>query len=666
MSTASTWPRCWPGTGRWPPSRRWRSAGQVAGALDAAHARGLVHRDVKPANILLAVEEGAVAHAYLADFGLTKRIGGARGLTVSGQVLGTIDYVAPEQVEGGPVDGRADQYSLGCVLFECLTGVVPFRRDSELAVLWAHVHDPPPRIGEHRPDLPAALDDVIGRALAKAPGDRYPSCGALVAAAQAALAGAAPSGLRHRIGRAVGRRAGHRRRPGRSGLTRRSSLVLTITAAVLSAVLLVVAVLLARDGGAPAGPTAPAVVPAANQAVRIDPATYEPVAAVPVGTDPAAVAGGGGLVWVANRQDGTVTVVDPATNRVQQTIPASGSGPVGPGGPGLAFASGSLWVANSDQRQVARVEPDADPTPIPVGASPIAIAAAPDTDAVWVAARTQSGGGLVARIDAGTNQVGHDDPAAPPTDRVGHHPGRADGLGGHRRRPGRPPDRHRAPASVVKPIELPAGPRPGGIRGRRRLGDQHQGRRGAADRRGHLQGRDAAHQGGQRPQRDRVRRRPGVGGQQPGRHGLDDRPPDQRGRHAAPRVPADRRGRWPSSARSGSRWPPDPPLARWRLSRCRHVSETRHPEQGGPNQARDSLIALHRSDHTAVDRRPVPSVDVRGRESVRTGSVCGEWDHLAALPADGRDMMADLAPAGIEGEVAEQRRGCPLRHVLAL
>ena len=265
------------------PEQALAIAGQVAGALDAAHTRGLIHRDVKPGNILLAVEDGAVAHAYLADFGLTKRIGGARGLTGSGQVLGTIDYVAPEQVEGGPVDGRADQYSLGCVLFESLTGTVPFRGDSELAVLWAHVHDPPPRIGDHRPDLPAALDDVVGRALAKAPGDRYPSCGALVAAAQAALAGAAPSGVRHRISRAVGRRARHRRRRGLSRLTRRSSLVLTITATVLSAVLLVAAVLVARDRGAPAGPAAPAVPAAANQAVRIDPATYEPAATVAVG-----------------------------------------------------------------------------------------------------------------------------------------------------------------------------------------------------------------------------------------------------------------------------------------------------------------------------------------------------------------------------------------------
>ena len=144
MWTASTWPRCWHRDGPLAPEQALAICGQVAGALDAAHARGLVHRDVKPANILLAMEDGAVTHAYLADFGLTRRIGGARGLTVSGQVLGTIDYVAPEQVEGGQVDGRADQYSLGCVLFECLTGEVPFRRDSELAVLWAHVNDPPP------------------------------------------------------------------------------------------------------------------------------------------------------------------------------------------------------------------------------------------------------------------------------------------------------------------------------------------------------------------------------------------------------------------------------------------------------------------------------------------------------------------------------------------
>jgi YVTN family beta-propeller protein len=350
------------------------------------------------------VEDDAVAHAYLADFGLTRRVGGPRGLTVSGQVLGTIDYVAPEQVEGGKVDGRADQYSLGCMLFECLTGTVPFRRDNELAVLWAHVNDPPPPVGRYRRDLPAALDAAIGRALAKAPADRYPSCAALVAAAQAALAGAVPAGARRRVRRPAGRPAGRgRRRAWLAGPARRPGLLLTATAVLLSAVLLSAAVLLARDG-APQSPAASSVPLAANHAVRIDPATYRKVA-VGVGTDPAAVAGGGGLIWVANKRDGTVTVIDPDANRVQQTLPRTGSGPTGPGGPGLAYASGSLFLANAAEQEVARVEPDADPTTIPLRASPSAIVAAPDDDAVWVAARTQSGGGLVARIDATANQV---------------------------------------------------------------------------------------------------------------------------------------------------------------------------------------------------------------------------------------------------------------------
>ena len=386
------------------PEQALAVCGPVAGALDAAHARGLVHRDVKPANILLAVEGGVVAQVYLADFGLTRRVGGARGVTVSGQVLGTIDYVAPEQVEGGRVDGRADQYSLGCVLFECLTGVVPFRRDSELAVLWAHVNDPPPRVCDQRPELPAALDEVIDRALAKAPGDRHPSCGALAAAAQAALTGVTPAGPRRRVHRPGRPARGGRRRGRPAGTSRRPSLLLTTAAAVLSAALLLAAVLVARDGGAPAVPTTLAVVPAANQAVRVNPATYQPDAAVAVGTDPGAVAGGGGSVWVANRKDGTVTVVDPAAKQVQRTLPASGSGPADQGGPGLAFASGSLWVANAEERRVARVDPDGEAAGIPVGGTPIAIAAAPDADTVWVAARTPSGG-VLAHIDPTSNQV---------------------------------------------------------------------------------------------------------------------------------------------------------------------------------------------------------------------------------------------------------------------
>jgi serine/threonine protein kinase/Tol biopolymer transport system component len=162
---------------------------QVADALDAAHSIGLVHRDVKPGNVLLEQRRDGRTHASLADFGLTKHASSTTSLTNAGQLLGTLAYIAPEQIEGKDVDGRADQYALGCMLFECLTGRHPFQPegDTALAVIVAHLNDPPPPITSLRTDLPAALDDVIGRALAKRPEDRYPSCGALVAAAATAL-----------------------------------------------------------------------------------------------------------------------------------------------------------------------------------------------------------------------------------------------------------------------------------------------------------------------------------------------------------------------------------------------------------------------------------------------------------------------------------------------
>ncbi len=160
---------------------------QVASALDAAHARGLVHRDVKPSNVLLdrgARPDGS-DHVYLADFGLTRRVSEKSGIGDDGHLLGTIDYVAPEQIAGEGVDGRADVYSLGCVLYECLVGTPPFQRDSELAVVFAHLETEAPMPSAQRPELPVALDAVIARALAKEPELRYPSCRELV---QAALA----------------------------------------------------------------------------------------------------------------------------------------------------------------------------------------------------------------------------------------------------------------------------------------------------------------------------------------------------------------------------------------------------------------------------------------------------------------------------------------------
>ncbi len=170
------------------PGRALRVIAQVAGALDAAHAAGLVHRDVKPGNILLAAAPGA-EHAYVCDFGLARHVSSVSSLTGDRGFVGTIDYVPPEQIAGGPIDHRADVYSLGCVLFECLAGVRPFAGDSELSVVFAHLNEPAPLLSVLRPDLPEAFDSVFATALAKSADDRFSTCTELVEAAQAALQG---------------------------------------------------------------------------------------------------------------------------------------------------------------------------------------------------------------------------------------------------------------------------------------------------------------------------------------------------------------------------------------------------------------------------------------------------------------------------------------------
>src|SRR5690348_1827991 len=163
--------------------------GQAARALDAAHRKGLVHRDVKPGNLLIerGSDDGDPDHVYLADFGITKHAMSRSGLTSTGQFLGTIDYVAPEQIRGMSVLGLADQYSLGCVLYECLTGRVPFEKDLDAAIIWAHVEETPTMPTVLRPDLPPEVDEVFGRVLAKRPDERYGSCREFIEAARIAL-----------------------------------------------------------------------------------------------------------------------------------------------------------------------------------------------------------------------------------------------------------------------------------------------------------------------------------------------------------------------------------------------------------------------------------------------------------------------------------------------
>jgi serine/threonine protein kinase len=175
-------------SGELDPRRTLRLLAQVAHALDAAHEAALIHRDVKPQNILI----GQGDHAYLADFGLIKAVDDHGPLTGTGQFIGTIDYVAPEQIQGEPATSTSDCYALAGVLYECLTGQVPFPRPNEAATLHAHVIQPPPKLTEVRPDLPAELDDVIAHGMAKDPAARPPTAVGLIMEAQRALGSWSP------------------------------------------------------------------------------------------------------------------------------------------------------------------------------------------------------------------------------------------------------------------------------------------------------------------------------------------------------------------------------------------------------------------------------------------------------------------------------------------
>jgi hypothetical protein len=189
-------------SGELPVDRAAAIVAQVASALDAAHAHGLVHRDVKPANILLAESaDGRSDHVYLSDFGLSKQSLAPTGLTAAGQFLGTLDYIAPEQIEGRPVDGRADLYALACATVEMLTGTPPFRRAENIALMYAQLSEAPPLLRERRPELPPAVDQVMGKALAKSPADRYATCMDFAAALKAACTPQAsrPGGVPERM-----------------------------------------------------------------------------------------------------------------------------------------------------------------------------------------------------------------------------------------------------------------------------------------------------------------------------------------------------------------------------------------------------------------------------------------------------------------------------------
>jgi serine/threonine-protein kinase len=260
------------------PARALELVEQVASALDAAHERGLVHRDVKPSNVLLTGRPGK-EHCYLADFGLSTSASD-RSVADARHIMGTIDYVAPEQIRGNEIDGRADVYSLACLLYECLVGDVPFRRASDVAVIYAHLEEPVPRASERAPTLPPAIDGVLERGTAKVRDERWQTCAALVDAARSALGdGAARVRVRRR-----------RRRGIAAGLT-----------GVAAAAGALAALMLGGGGTAIAG---------SDSLVRIDLRGGQPTGGVAVGARPTAVTVCGGSVWVTTRA-GTVFQIDP-------------------------------------------------------------------------------------------------------------------------------------------------------------------------------------------------------------------------------------------------------------------------------------------------------------------------------------------------------------------
>jgi streptogramin lyase len=362
------------------PARALAICGPVAAALDAAHARGLVHRDVKPSNILLDANE----HVCLADFGLTRPLDEQGVEPGDGRSLGTPAYLAPEQISGEAVDGRADVYSLGCLLYECLTGETPYPRGSRLAVTWAHLEEEAPRASVRNRDLPEALDAVLGRALAKEPDERYPTCAALIAAAQRAL------GL------------------GQRPVSRRGKvLVLVGVVAVLAALAFALAAAVRRGGSEPPA-TPQRLVGDWNTLVRVDPERERVSAVIEVGKRPTAVAVAAGAVWVYNAGDSTLSEVDPRTNSVRRTISLSTSdlGSSALVGPALAADRGGAWVIGVDDRDVPLL------TRVPrgggrkreyrLGVRPRAVAVG--FGAVWVVGQGTRRNEVL-RIDPGTGRI---------------------------------------------------------------------------------------------------------------------------------------------------------------------------------------------------------------------------------------------------------------------
>jgi ABC-type branched-subunit amino acid transport system substrate-binding protein/streptogramin lyase len=370
--------------GRFDPEELVRLLGPVAEALDAAHRVDLIHRDVKPGNVLL---DGS--RAYLADFGLARQTAAPESLVsaaAAAQLSGTMGYLAPEQIEGDGATGASDQYALACLLFECLAGEKPFERSDPLAVVYAHLSEPPPALARRRPDLPKAADAVLARGLAKRPEDRYPTCQDLVVALADACG----------VERAMS-----------SSRPRRRTLAAVASVAVIAAAAAGAAILL-RSSGSPSKTTGAAVV---NPLMAIDTATSRIVGRYNAGPAPIDVTAGAGSLWVLNNGSHTVYRVDPKTGRQVDVVGVGGGTPAA-----ITFGEGGVWVSGTRSTQVGvyadtvvEIDPATDtpsdpiqlPLPKPtdsiVGGSSILAAAG----AVWV---VDAVGDLV-RIDPATHTL---------------------------------------------------------------------------------------------------------------------------------------------------------------------------------------------------------------------------------------------------------------------
>ena len=355
---------------------------QVAAGLDAAHAAGLVHRDVKPANILLE-QTGSEWRAFLGDFGISKLTADAADLTSTGQFVGTVDYVAPEQLEGGRVDARADVYSLACVAFHCLTGEPPFRRETQLATMFAHANAPRPL-----PEgMPSKVAETLVDGMAVRPSDRPESAGEFARELERAAgeAGVAPTLSLERP-------------------TRRRSRWWALVAVGMAAVAAAAIVAIPQSDDEPAPPPPVSVGPAIDVPKRplgvaagpqltwvVSPVSgtlasvasgeSEPEKVASVGEEPAAVAVGLGGVWVVDRAADRLLRIDPETAQSTQQIP------VGDEPADVAVGEEYVWVANAGDGTVSVVKPESGDVlrPLRVGPEPVALTVAGGV--VWVVTR---------------------------------------------------------------------------------------------------------------------------------------------------------------------------------------------------------------------------------------------------------------------------------------